>query len=179
MAFENETNRPSHMTVRQRILAGLEQLKIQDQRARGAVFERRIPHLDYAPERYIQADHIPGFFHGGKKIFSFPMARLERRHRLAVDIALNVLPITFEILTFELCLKSLECVSHKIILLLLRLLDHFYPELQQPGSEMECWNTGMLEDWLKTHYSIIPSLQYSSLPHSIGLTVIMFVVPAC
>ena len=45
---------------------------------------------------------------------------------------------------------------------------------------MECLSKGVLEYWgFKTHYSIIPSLQYSMLPHSIGLTVIMFVVPAC
>ena len=45
---------------------------------------------------------------------------------------------------------------------------------------MVCWSKGVLEYWgSKTHYSIIPSLQYSSLRYSIGLTVIMLVVPAC
>ena len=71
-----------------------------------------------------------------------------------------------------------------MILLLLRLLDHFHPELQpfwvSSSNAMECSSKGVLEYWgSKTHYSIIPSLHYSILPHSIGLTVIMLVVPAC
>ena len=41
---------------------------------------------------------------------------------------------------------------------------------------LEYWNVG---EWVKIHHYIIPSHQYSSLRHSIGLTVIMLVVPAC
>jgi hypothetical protein len=47
-----------------------------------------------------------------------PVARLEGRYRLAVDIALNGLPIALEILTLEFFLESLECIRHKMPLLL-------------------------------------------------------------
>src|SRR5262245_6362696 len=118
MTLQNETNRAGHMAVRWRILAGLEQLKVQNQGARRTILERRVPHLNHAPEGDVQADHVAGFFHGGEKIFSLPVARLERRYWLTVDVALNILPIAFEILAFQFFLKSPQCISHRLILLL-------------------------------------------------------------
>jgi hypothetical protein len=53
--------------------------------------------LKHPAERNIQTDHVAGFFHGGKKIFAFPMTWPERRHRLAVSVTLNVLPVSFEV----------------------------------------------------------------------------------
>ncbi len=96
------------------VLARLKQLQIQHQGARSAVFESWIPKLDDAAERDIEADDIAGFFHGGEEILAFPVAGVEGRHRLACGIALNVLPVTFEVLAFQLFLELFQYFRHSV-----------------------------------------------------------------
>ena len=114
MAFQNKSDRAGDMAVRSGVLAGLEQLQIQHQGARGAVFESGIPQLDDAPERHVEADHVAGFFHGGEEILALPVAGIEGRHRLARRIALNVLPVTFEVFALQFFLELFQYFGHRI-----------------------------------------------------------------
>ena len=113
VAFQDETDRAGHVAVGQGVFTGLEQLQIEHQRTRCAVLERRVPQLNDAAKRDIQADNVAGFFHGGKKIFAFPKASVERRHRLAIDIPLLVLPVAFEILALQFFFEGFKCFRHR------------------------------------------------------------------
>ena len=139
MAFQDEPDRARHMAVRQRIFAGLEQLQIQYQGARGAVFQRRIPQLDDTPERDIEADHLAGFFHGGEEVFAFPVAGVEGRHRLACHIALLILPIALEVLALQLVFELFQCFGHNVTSSeYSSYLARFAPTLQGKNMESGC-----------------------------------------
>ncbi len=116
MAFENESNGARHVAVRQRVFARFEHLQIQNQSPRRAVFERGVPQLNDAAERDVEADDVAGFFHSGEKVSAFPKARFEGRHRLAIDIALRILPVAFEVLALELLFESFERFGHGVTL---------------------------------------------------------------
>ena len=68
--------------------------------------------MNDAAKRHVEADNVAGFLHGGKEVFAFPKTSFERRHRLAIDIALLVLPVAFEIFALEFFLESFECFGH-------------------------------------------------------------------
>ena len=99
--------------MRESVLPRLQQLQVQHQSARGAVFQRRIPHLNHAPERDIEPDHFTGLFHGGKKILSLPKAGRKGGDGLTINIALSALPVTLEVFALELFFESLKCFGHE------------------------------------------------------------------
>jgi hypothetical protein len=68
--------------------------------------------LNYPPKRKIEPDNFAGFFDGGKELFALPMTRFIRGHRFSINIALNILPIAFEILTLKFILECFEYFGH-------------------------------------------------------------------